>query len=75
MLRVVLDWLTGRVGSGIAKGVSSAGAVAAILGAVAWLFGPGREWHACLNSLELAGAVAVVSVLVWWALRLPPPGA
>lgn len=56
---------------GLLSGLSALGA---IVGAVAWLFGPGREIQITLNALELSGVALGGSVLLEWFRRMPPPG-
>lgn len=55
---------------GALSGIALMGSVA---GAVAWLFGPGREWSITLNALELSGVALGAAVLLEWFRRMPPP--
>lgn len=74
VIHKLVQAVTGHAASGALRAVAAVGAVGSVIGAIAWIFGPGRDWHITLNALELSGAVAIGSVVVWWALRLPPPG-
>lgn len=70
----IVGLLTGGMASKVAGAVSGVGTVAALLGAVAWIFGPGREWQVTFNALELSGVVFGGSLAVEWARRVVAPG-
>jgi hypothetical protein len=78
---IILEVGKRLVGALIGSNASKAGgalsglsAMAAVVGIVAWFFGPGREWSITLNALELGFAVLAGSVLLEWFRRMPPPG-
>lgn len=76
IISIVLGLLSlGRApGSTEPSAVGKLGSLAAVGGAVLWLFGPGREMHYDLNLLELC-AVVLAGVLGGEVLyRTPPPG-
>ncbi len=75
MIARLLPMLFGGVASKAAGAAAGFGTLAAVVGAVAWLFGPGREWSITLNALELSGVALGASLLIEWVRRMPPPGA
>ena len=74
MIAKIIAMLFGGVASKAAGAAAGLGTLAAVVGAVAWLFGPGREWSIVLNALELSGVALGASLLIEWVRRMPPPG-
>jgi len=78
MIGKILSLLFGAFTSGHgATRAASAGAGltmwAGALGAVAWFFGPGKEWEVTLNALELSAVLMAGGFGALLTLRLPPP--
>lgn len=79
---VIVSLLSNLVGGLFSGTASKAGGllsgagftIAAAIGAVTWLFGPGREIQITLNALELSGVGLGASVALEWFRRMPPPG-
>lgn len=79
---LVLGLLTGKPIGAADNGASAAAGAfnsvafySAALGGLAWVFGPGREWHITFNALELSAVGLAAAILGALFLHLKPPGA
>lgn len=81
ILFLVIGLMTGKpIGQADNGASAAAGAFnslafySAAIGGVAWVFGPGREWHVTFNALELSAVGLAAAILGALFLHLKPPG-
>lgn len=74
MITKILSLLFGTAATKTVGAVSSLAALGSVVGVVAWIFGPGKEWSVTLNALELSAVAMAGAFVVEWARRVTPPG-